>query len=217
MIKRFKKNESGADFVVGDIHGCFSLLSQALSDINFNPKTDRLFAVGDLVDRGEQSADVVKWINKTWFHSVRGNHEQMAIDFFNGALDSYLYQRNGGQWFIDSSDDEQRCYVDLFSQLPYVIEIETDNDLVGVVHADCLVNDWQEIEGRLKNDTSSIFRDGLMWERSRINRNETTVVKNVSKVYVGHTPVNEPKTLGNCTFIDTGAVFTGKITVLRIN
>jgi hypothetical protein len=43
------------------------------------------------------------------------------------------------------------------------------------------------------------------------------VVKNVSKFYVGHTPVDEQKTLGNCTFIDTGAVFTGKLTVLRIN
>jgi serine/threonine protein phosphatase 1 len=216
MIKKFQKNESGKDFVVGDIHGCFSLLSQALSDISFNPKTDRLFAVGDLIDRGEQSADVVKWLGKSWFNSVRGNHEQMAIDYFNGAVDVYSYYVNGGQWFINSNDDEQRCYVDLFSQLPAVIDIETDSGLVGIVHADCLVNDWQEIEGRLKNDASGNFRNGLMWERSRINRNETTVVKNVSRVYVGHTPVDEPKTLGNCTFIDTGAVFTGNITVLSI-
>jgi serine/threonine protein phosphatase 1 len=60
MIKKFELNEKGRDFVVGDIHGCFDLLSNNLKEIGFDESVDRLFSVGDLVDRGKQSEDCIK-------------------------------------------------------------------------------------------------------------------------------------------------------------
>ena len=80
MIHHFTKNEQGRDFLVGDIHGMFSKLDEILHDLCFNITVDRLFSVGDMVDRGPESYDVLKWLAASWFHSVRGNHEQMAID-----------------------------------------------------------------------------------------------------------------------------------------
>ena len=64
MIKRFELNNKGRDYVVGDIHGCFSLLSKELYEIGFDEKTDRLFSVGDLVDRGTESHLAVEWLKK---------------------------------------------------------------------------------------------------------------------------------------------------------
>lgn len=48
---KYGANILGRDFVVGDIHGEFSKLSKLLSSVEFNENSDRLFSVGDLVDR----------------------------------------------------------------------------------------------------------------------------------------------------------------------
>lgn len=55
ILQRFAVNQSGRDFAVGDIHGCFSKLEAALRRVGFIPEKDRLFSVGDLVDRGPES------------------------------------------------------------------------------------------------------------------------------------------------------------------
>ena len=52
LVQRFTQNTRGRDFVVGDLHGCFDHLRVMLEHIQFNRVTDRLFCVGDLVDRG---------------------------------------------------------------------------------------------------------------------------------------------------------------------
>ena len=51
-IQHFTINKIGKDYVVGDIHGMFKALYKNLESMNFNFKTDRLFSVGDLCDRG---------------------------------------------------------------------------------------------------------------------------------------------------------------------
>src|ERR1700694_5103865 len=98
-IQHFTENKAGKDYCVGDIHGCFTLLQKKLDEIGFNETKDRLFSVGDLVDRGPESKECLDWLSKPWFHAVRGNHEQMAIDYFNRCGDRYMYEYNGGSWF----------------------------------------------------------------------------------------------------------------------
>ena len=43
-------NRKGRDFIVGDLHGCVDALRYLLREIAFDPASDRLFSVGDLVD-----------------------------------------------------------------------------------------------------------------------------------------------------------------------
>ena len=47
-----RANPAGRDLAAGDVHGHFDTLEQALEQIAFDPVSDRLFSVGDLVDRG---------------------------------------------------------------------------------------------------------------------------------------------------------------------
>ncbi len=218
MFQHFELNVLGRDFVVGDIHGCFTLLQDELRRIGFDESKDRLFSVGDLVDRGLESEDSLKWINKSWLHAVRGNHEQMAIDTFNGEWDAGNYLINGGGWFLDLSEDEQRNYVALFETLPYVIDVQTKNGLVGIVHANCPVDDWNILEENLNSSIMvDAICDSILWDRTRINFSDTSIVENVYKVIVGHTPVDGvPYELGNVLFIDTGAVFVNNLTIIEI-
>ena len=63
-------------FVFGDIHGQFDGLMKLIDFIKCSP-TDKLFFLGDLIDRGERSADVVRWVMDNNHICLKGNHEQM--------------------------------------------------------------------------------------------------------------------------------------------
>ena len=74
-VKHFALNTAGRDFVVGDIHDCFSELQAKLDNLDFDEDVDRLFSVGDLIDRGAESRRSLEWLDKPWFHAVRGTRE----------------------------------------------------------------------------------------------------------------------------------------------
>ena len=134
-VKRFAANTAGRDFAVGDIHGHFTRLQAALDAVGFDPAADRLFSVGDLVDRGPECEDVIKWLNKPWFHPVRGNHDDYVCRFDTCDIGNWMY--NGGVWFVGLPLTEQQNYQVIFQELPIAIEVETAQGLIGIVHADC--------------------------------------------------------------------------------
>lgn len=221
LVERYGLNSAGRDYVVGDVHGCFDLLRSALLEAGFNEGADRLFSVGDLVDRGPKSEQVVEWLAKPWFHAVRGNHEQMAIGVANGKHDLGNYFRNGGGWFLALRDDDKIQIADALCQLPFCIEVETPEGLVGIVHAEVAGNDWRHFTSALENAPSNNKRRELieiaLWSRDRIRTGDQSEVSGVSRVFVGHTPMKEWAVLGNVYYIDTGACFGKKLTLFCIN
>jgi serine/threonine protein phosphatase 1 len=228
-IKHFGPNEFGKDFVVGDVHGCFNLLTLALESAGFNAEHDRVFSVGDLVDRGSQSADALQWLEYPWFHAVRGNHEQMAIDFNSNNWDAGNYIQNGGAWFVELSPIERARYADAFDALPIAIDIETSKGLVGIIHADCPVKKWADLEELLSDGNAETFAMRCLWSRDRIASRDCSLIHGVHTVIVGHTIVLESMKFGNVLYIDTGAFIgpsslraqsgfpAGKLTVMRIS
>lgn len=221
MFKRFEKNQVGRDFVIGDIHGCFDAVRGIMADVNFDESTDRLFSVGDLVDRGPDSIEAVDWIAKPWFHAVRGNHEQMAIGVAAGKHDLGLYLINGGGWLLALEDGRQKLVASVLDTLPVCIEVDTDAGLAGIVHADIGGNDWSFFTGLLQDDSLSNNRkkavlESALWCRERIQGNREGNLDGLHRLYVGHTPVKQATELGNVVYIDTGAVFGRSITVVCI-
>lgn len=206
------KNEKGSDYVVGDIHGCFSKLQQVLDEAGFDEATDRLFTVGDLVDRGPESELVDRWLSKPWFYSTCGNHERMAIDFFDGFESAELYSYNGGGWFVTLDKERQRYYVELFKTLPLIIEVQVGEGKIGIVHAECLLDDWEEFK-----KLPAQYNNSALWGRHRIKTRNTSPVKNIDTIYVGHTPLKEAVVLGTHHFIDTGAVYGHPFHLEKIN
>jgi serine/threonine protein phosphatase 1 len=217
FVQRFNANQLGRDFVVGDVHGCFNKLSVELNKIKFNCEIDRLFSVGDLVDRGPDSAAVIEWLTKPWFYAVRGNHEQMALDYLVGDLDSRDYRKYGGAWFLELSLQEQRRIAAQFDALPVVLEVTTSSGLVGIVHGDCPFVSWAELIAELNGDDALLVADTCIYSRERIVANDESGVAGLAKMFVGHTPVQRPTLLGNVHYIDTGAVFGNRLTVTQIN
>lgn len=209
-------NEKGNDYIIGDLHGCFDAFDRLLKTIEFDMQKDRMFSVGDLVDRGPESEECAELLYQPWFYAVRGNHEQMAIDFLEYRPDWMTYLANGGKWFLDLCPSMQKEYADLFSKMPIAITIGGE---IGIVHAEPWGDDWTnflEVLDQGNNGPRERAIQHAMWARSRIRGNDSFPVKNIIKVIVGHTPLEDTKELGNILYIDTGCVYGGKLTAYKL-
>lgn len=210
-VLRLPKNNVGRDFVVGDIHGCFSLLEEALDLLNFDPLKDRLLSVGDLINRGPESHRATEFLRKSWFHAVRGNHEEYFIGKFSkkGNLKrGYPKQAEAGrnyQWQYQQSKSARASLRRAFKELPLAIEVETDIGPVGIVHAEVSADRWESFLSKL-NGGCEVTARRAMNERGRLNRNVSKEIKGISRVFFGHSyPRQGVTALSNCVYIDTGA------------
>lgn len=216
MIKivRFAVNKFGRDYAVGDIHGNFTQLQIELDKIGFDPRVDRLFSVGDMVDRGPESEEFWDWLRKPWFFAVQGNHERMAIDSVQQGPTSDAsahHYMNGGEWLYGLSSVEQQCYAAVMDDLPIVIEVETPKGLVIIIHAEVPYGDYNKFKQHLQDFTE---HDNMIntatWARTKAKRMDESVVPGCYKVYVGHTPkLQGVVQLGNVFLIDQGCCFKG--------
>lgn len=214
LIHEYEKNTEGRDLFVGDLHGMYDQLIGQLTMINFNFVFDRLFCVGDMIDRGSDSLKCLGLIEEPWFFPILGNHEQMMLDHIarNGDKEvdpsermfaRDIWYQNGGQWYFNLAPEMKlradKLATKMNDELPNGIQVGA----IGMVHAECMLDDWE----MFKLDSGSMLREAAMWARNRINYYNTSIVKNIEAIVVGHTPVNECQVLGNHVYIDSGAVF----------
>lgn len=221
-ILSFEKNTKGVDYVLGDIHGRFDLVYESLKEVNFDVNNDRLFCVGDLIDRGPYSKHVVEFLSLPFVHSIKGNHEDMLLDYYETypeATDEDFYHvgvRNGMTWFLENNQEQRQDILSSLANLPLVIEIESDRGLIGLVHADVPKNmSWQEFKNEVENDNQVVIETAL-WGRNRLMNEIVQNIPGLGRLYVGHTVQEQIKKLGNVVALDTGAVFDRHLTMVNI-
>ncbi|MCE1175902.1 MAG: metallophosphoesterase [Burkholderiales bacterium] len=213
MFKHFEINTQGRDFFVGDLHGCFYLLDEAMLRVGFDAHVDRLFSTGDLIDRGEFSEQVVDWLVRPYFHAVRGNHEQTLLDAHAKRVDEEFHRMLGGDWWYDLglSQSEKQNIIDALCALPLMMSVETAHGTVGVVHAEVWNHDWERASQLLcqsKTVLNEPLLNSALWRRSKIVHTDRTPVSGVDVVAVGHTPVERIQALGNVVYLDTGVGYS---------
>lgn len=228
LIRSISKNTKGDDYICSDIHGHYSLLKTKLNKAGFDPSVDRLFCLGDLIDRGPESLDALKWLEYDWFYAIQGNHERMLIHGMEGAGEVFLrWLQHWGSWAIDLDRSEFEQYYQSILALPLAIELELPEDRkVALVHAELPDKcDWHDIvESLSRLDRSEIDLDDLasdmLWQKSQVNRGpdrESLIepVKNIDHVFHGHTIVQSMKTIGNRTFMDLGSYVYNDIGLVK--
>ncbi len=211
-IQYFSRNTLGRDFVVGDLHGMFHLLDAALEHLSFNSACDRLFCVGDLIDRGPFSSNVLEYLPR--IHSVLGNHEDMLLSLYDYNIETHISECDlknntsgqGKSWWMDIDTTTRIQILLAFQSLPLVIEIDTPEGPVGIIHGSVpLKMTWSDFKSKIIS-LDPWVRDCALWSRSRIRSNDSSGVEGVFRIFSGHTIVeNHATILGNVYFIDTGA------------
>lgn len=225
-VKIFEANTQGRDFVVGDIHGHFEHLATVLKGVNFNPLLDRLFSVGDIIDRGPCSVVALSWLALPWFHAVRGNHEEAAVECAAGTGDVSKHKRTGGSWLYDLPKPAQAEIITELEKLPYMIEVSLpDGQKIGIVHAQAPAtthaNGWEEakavIGGQLGAHSQLKAIATSLHARSKLSQRDQEMVGGLNMLYVGHSTVAEVTLLGNVAYIDTGCSFDdGALTLVEL-
>ena len=223
ITQQIPKNTSGRDFVIGDLHGCLDELKHKMDLYRVDITKDRIFSVGDLIDRGQHSYECLSLILEPWFFAVRGNHEELMLS----AISNYdvtqhngrMWYPDGGDWYIEHQKNHGTIPKDILqkvSVLPFINVVQTPSgNRVNILHAELPPNTTDylfDTEGFAMYELSS-----LLWGRTRIsnlNRHTTeehftTMDKDLSPTYVGHTAVKKPFSIGKYNYIDTGAVFDG--------
>jgi serine/threonine protein phosphatase 1 len=218
-------------YAVGDIHGRSDLLAELLLKIEADAAMrlaakKRLIFLGDYVDRGPDSRGVVEILlhglpSDFSAHFLKGNHEALLLGFLADAsrLDQWRY--NGGEetmasYGVDVGGLKQaraapEAWREAFASALPPTHLDFLQGLDLLIPAD----DYLFVHAGLRPGVplEAQSETDLIWIRDEFL--EST--KSFGKVVVhGHTPALEPVMRPNRIGIDTGAVFSGRLTALRL-
>lgn len=199
-------------FVIGDIHGNYKELNELLRMINTDYQNDELIFLGDYIDRGPESYQVIQLLitlqkkyGKNHIILLRGNHEQMAINNINsGCIDRYNGYDATYRDFARNNDSIEK-YLEFFKSLPLYYEDDNFIYVHGGIRPGISLNKQKDID--------------LLWIREEFYLSS---IKFNKTIIFGHTPtvsINnkwDPYIKSDRIGIDTGLVFGGALTALEI-
>ena len=199
-------------FAIGDIHGSYDRLKTLMDKIPIDFSRDTLVFIGDYIDRGPHSVEVVDYLMQLKNRVpgvifLKGNHEDMLDKFINGD-DRFTYLLNGGQQTLDSyltkpvqSDfyPIPPDHMDFFKSLRLYYETEE----FIFVHAG--LRPRVPLESQKPQD--------LLWIRDKFVSTKYDFGK---RVIFGHTPLKKPLVEPNKIGIDTGAVYGNALTCVQL-
>lgn len=199
-------------FVVGDIHGCFDKLCSLMDKLPIDYTRDQLIFIGDYIDRGPSSFDVVNYLidlkNRvpgTIF--IKGNHEDMLQNYLDGS-DRFTYQLNGGQQTLD----EYLNRLDAKDEFPIPPKhLKFFDSLQLYYQTDDYIFVHAGLREKVPLESQEIM--DLLWIRDEFIHSDFNFGK---RVIFGHTPFKEPLLQANKIGIDTGAVYGNLLTCVQL-
>jgi len=194
--------------IVGDIHGCFQEFLELLVATHWSPLTDRLILVGDLVGKGPEIRNVLKFCREMKIECVKGNFEDNWLQFIH---DGKRLKSVGDAEVARSLSTEDWSYI---SSLPLYIELPEYNSVI--VHAGLVPNvplqqqdPWMMMNIRSINSdgkgNSEFESDDQLWARHW---------KGPYHVIFGHDAARGLQQEPFATGLDSGCVYGEKLTAL---
>ena len=228
---RLPRNTVGRDLVVGDLHGHRSLFESELDRVGFRPGRDRVFSVGDLIDRGPDSLATLALLEEPWFFAVLGNHELALLN----KLEQLAARRApgklacaGSDWIHEALSKDRKAFkllADKIASLPVALHVEGDISF-NVTHGDLYPVGLTQ--GNLFGDESVSVRQAEAIASSRCNvtaamKSElvalqfsgrsvhvsSTPLGGLPITYVGHTPTRHVTVHNSHVHIDQGVCEQG--------
>ena len=226
------KDLHGHFHIIGDVHGCFDELVTLLKKLGYEVYDDKeagkfrvtppegcmAVFVGDLVDRGPNSPEVLRLVMDMMEQEVAlcvsGNHDDKL---FRKLMGRNVQVRHGLEMTMAQLENYNQAFKsrvrEFLGRLPHHIVL--DEGRLVVAHAG--------LEERLHGRHSKSVRDLCLYGPTTgevdahglpVRLDWAAEYSGVAVVVYGHTPVREPRWKNNTINIDTGCVFGGKLTAL---
>ena len=215
-------------YAIGDIHGDLEKLDELLEVMPLE-RGDRLVFLGDYIDRGPDSPGVIDRLIELRARYdcvfLLGNHESMFLDFLGWTDDAYF----GGDAFLLNGGDRTLAGYGYFDRE----ETDSESFRLPKAHQDFLLGlvlsyvegDFLFVHAGLSQNR---LRSGDLAYAIRMSRHEDMLWNRTSTdlphdlgvtIIYGHTPNEDFSVRWNCPFsigIDTGAVYGGPLTAIRL-
>ena len=194
-------------YIISDVHGCFKSLKALINQFP-NKENSKIVFVGDLIDRGPSSCEVVKFIMDNNYDCVLGNHEEMFLEFAPSKENEDLSNSKhwlfncGGEQTLKSytCKDEYYKQYDFMKTLPLYLEYKdyktADNRYLVVSHS-AVGKVWDKRDSKDKDDIEE-FKTHLLYSRYKNSNN-----KEIFNVF-GHTIFSTPVINEYSAAIDLG-------------
>ncbi len=226
-----RKSDHGPFDIIGDVHGCYDELTELLVALGYaaqpggawsHPEGRRMVFLGDLVDRGPKSPEVVRLVLESFKAgtalAVPGNHDikfmrktfGKNVQITHGLAESLIQFENYEKDYRGFS----RVAADFFDSL--VSHYVFDEGKLVVAHAGMKESMQGRGSGRVREfalfgeTTGETDEFGLP-----VRHNWAAEYRGTARVVYGHTPVPAPEWVNRTINIDNGCVFGGKLTALR--
>lgn len=234
-LRTDRRDESGPFDIIGDVHGCVDELIALLAKLGYaveivgtgeqrrvisrTPAGRRAVFVGDLVDRGPASPDVLRivmhMIREGQALAVPGNHDAKLLRWLKGSKVKMTHGIAETISQLEKEPESFRHEVRTFIE-NLVSNLWLDGGRLAVAHAgikeemlgraSALIREFC-LYGETSGETDE-FGLPIRYHWAAEYTGETTIV-------YGHTPVPEAEWLNNTLCVDTGCVFGGRLTALR--
>jgi protein phosphatase len=226
-----KKAEHGPFDIIGDVHGCFDELVELMGYLGYavsqnegtysvtSPGARRLVFVGDLVDRGPGTVQVLRLVSSLVQSGqaccVPGNHDIKLVRALRGREVKRTHGLAETMEQLGQESNEFRVEVARFLD-DLVSHLVFDDGKLVVAHAGLK----ESMHGR---GSGAVREFALFGETTGetdefglpVRYNWAADYRGKALVVYGHTPVPEPLFLNNTVNVDTGCVFGGRLTALR--
>src|SRR5262245_5978850 len=229
------RREAGPFDIIGDVHGCADELEALLAKLGYlaswegsgddwactviPPQGRRAIFVGDLVDRGPRTPDVLRLVNAMVTSGaafcVPGNHDVKLIRWLHGRNVKLTHGLAESAAQLEQESESFRIRMRTFLD-SLVSHLWLDGGKLVVAHAGIR----EEMIGR----SSGAVREFCLYGETTgetdefglpVRYNWAAEYRGSTAVAYGHTPVVDAEWLNNTICIDTGCVFGGKLTALR--
>ena len=204
-------------FVVGDIHGAYRALLQCFERSGFDKKSDRLIVIGDVCDGYPEVRQCIDELLKIKHCDlIIGNHDIWALNWALWGVKPEVWTKQGGNRTIASysGGPMPKSHVDFLKNGQFWLE----------------VNDQIFVHGGFKPDVPLARHDAqtLVWDRELLDSawgshliNHTRRIGGYKDIFVGHTTTQiynslEPIHACNVWDLDTGAGWSGKLTIMNV-